>query len=175
MANSSKMTVRQLPQTMVGCIKEIRRLQLKSNSLIDHLEEARHEIAKYQVANLELQKKIDGHVSQDDQDSDIIMFNIVGKVIHRFRKELQATDRHLLFKNNTELAKEYIRVRKTDIDNMLQDIVTDRQKEQVIDLLIDFGIFRQGTRPKGLFSVKDEIDGKFVSAYFIRKTAVGVE
>lgn len=174
LASSGNTPVKQQPETVEECIKEIRRLQKKSNLLIDHLEEARSQVVKYKAANLELRNRVDAYVPQDDQDADIIMFKIVGKAIQRFRKELQAPDRQLSFKNNTDLAKEYIRVRKTDIDNILQDIVSDSQKEQVIDLLIDLGIFRQGTRPKGLFSVKDEGEGKFVSAYFIRKTAVGI-
>jgi len=171
--NSETAAKKQL-KTMEECRWEIKRLQTKSNLLIDHLGIAKQQITKLKNENLNLRRQLSLSTTINQHDTDVIMFQIIGEVMKRLRKELENPDKQLPFKNNTDLAKEYVRVRKNDIEKVLQEVVGQEREEQVIDFLIDLGIFRKGSRTKALFSVKDEEIGKFVSAYFVRKTAVGI-
>lgn len=171
---NSETAAKRQPKTMEECLYEIKRLQKKSNLLIDYLGAAKQQIGKLKNENSNLKRQLSVNTTINQHDTDVIMFQITGEVMKRLRKELENPDKQIPFKNNTDLAKEYIRVRKNDIERVIREVVTEEREEQVIDFLIDLGIFRKGSRTKVLFSVKDEEIGKFVSAYFVRKTAVGI-
>lgn len=171
---NSETAAKRQPKTMEECFYEIKRLQKKSNLLIDYLGAAKQQIGKLKNENSNLKRRLGVNTTINQRDTDVIMFQITGEVMKRLRKELENPDKQIPFKNNTDLAKEYIRVRKNDIESVIREVVAEEREEQVIDFLIDLGIFRKGSRAKALFSVKDEEIGKFVSVYFVRKTAVGI-
>lgn len=171
---NSETAAKRQPKTMEECLYEIKRLQKKSNLLIDYLGAAKQQIGKLKNENSNLKRQLSVNTTINQHDTDVIMFQITGEVMKRLRKELENPDKQIPFKNNTDLAKEYTRVRKNDIESVIREAVGEEREEKVIDFLIDLGIFRKGSRAKALFSVKDEEIGKFVSAYFVRKTAVGI-
>lgn len=175
-------------------INKIKHLQIKSNLLIDHLmvtreylteSENKNKVLEEQILVLKNENKIlkeqlalesknfEKQSDVNEPGMEVSRFYILDRIINQFNKKFRDPEKQLLFKNATDISKEYIRVRKSDVDNILHDLVAG-QEDEVIDFLLDLGIFRKGSRPKGLFSVKDDQINKFVSAYFIRRTAIGI-